>query len=196
MKISIPATNHLCPQALYVYGTNKEDGTPNFGLFSWLSGYFDSEMGVMACIGGDKLTKDRINATKIFSASLVTEELLPFADYFGITDGYNESKMNVPVDIGRGQVLDVPILAKSPWVYELEVKQLIELDGGEIFLCKIRNVLADELLCDETLSVEQRMNMVRPVHSVRQTYFRWNGTTPGNWGEPMKVIQKKNASCF
>lgn len=190
MKITTPALNHLCPQTLYAYGTYKENGKPNFGLFSWLSGYFDKEMGVMVCISGDKVTKDRIHATNVFSANLITEELLPLADYFGITEGYDESKMNVPVEIERGQVLEVPILAKSPWVYELEVDRTIVLDGGEVFLCKIRNVLADELLCDETLSLEQRMNTVRPVHSVRQTYFRWDGTTPGDWKTPMKAIRK------
>lgn len=145
-------------------------------------------MGVMACIGGDKLTKDRIHATKIFSANLVTEELLPIADYFGNTEGYNDNKMNASVETERGRVLNVPILAKSPWVYELEVDRSIALDGGEVFFCKVRNVLADEFICDETLSVEQRMNIIRPVHSIRQTYFKWDGTTAGSWGEPMKNI--------
>lgn len=189
MKKSIPPSNHFCPQTLFVYGTNREDGTPNFGLFSWFSYYFDKEMGVMACIGDEKLTKDRIRATKIFSANLVTEELLPIADYFGNTDGYSENKMKISVETDKGQVLNVPILTKSPWIYELEVDRSIELDGGEVFLCKIRNVLVDEHLCDETLSVEQRINTILPVHSVRQTYFKWDGTSPGNWGTPMKIIQ-------
>lgn len=190
MKISTPALNHLCPQTLYAFGTLKEDGTPNFGLFSWLSGYFDKEMGVMVCISGDKVTKDRIHATKHFSANLITEELLSLADYFGHMEGYDASKMQVPVETERGQVLDVPILAKSPWAYELEVKQSLVLDDGEVFFCKIMNVLADERLCDESLSLEQRMQTVRPVHTVRQTYFRWDGTTPGDWKTPMKMVQK------
>lgn len=37
-------------------------------------------MGVMACICGDKLTKDKIRDTKVFSANLVSEQMLPFAD--------------------------------------------------------------------------------------------------------------------
>lgn len=186
MKKSIEISNHFCPQTLFVYGTTKEDGTPNFGLFSWFSYYFDQEMGVMACIGDEKLTKDRIRATKVFSASLVTEELLPLADYFGNTNGYAEEKMDIPVEIDTGQVLEVPFLAKSPWVYELEVDRSIVLDGGDVFLCKIRNVLVEDYVCDETLTVEQRMQRILPVQSVRQSYFNWDGTSPGNWGEPMK----------
>jgi len=190
MKKSIIPVNHFCPQPLFVYGTNKEDGSPNFGLFNWLSGYFDKELGLMACIAEEKLTKDRIRATKIFSANLVTEEMLPMADYFGNTNGYTESKMKISVETEKGRVLDVPTLVKSPWIYELEVDRSIVLDGSEVFLCKIRNVLANAPLCDETLSVEQRMNTITPVLSIGQTYFKWDGTSLGNWGEPMKNMQR------
>ena len=188
MKKSIPISNHFCPQTLFIYGTYKEDGTPNFGLFCWFSYYFDREMGVMACIGGNKLTRDRIHETKVFSANLVTEELLPLADYFGNVEGYSEGKMRVPVETEKGRLLNVPVLAKSPWVFELEVDRSLPLEGGEVLLCKIRNVLAEELLCDETLSLEKRMETVRPVHSIRQSYFRWNGTEFGPWGEPMQRV--------
>jgi len=184
----MPISNHFCPQTLFLYGTHKEDNTPNFGLFCWFSYYLDTEMGVMACIGGDKLTKDRIHETQIFSANLVTEEILPIADYFGHIEGYSRDKMRVPVETERGRVLNVPVLVKSPWVYELEVDRSIALDGGEIFLCKIRNVLADEMLCDEAMSIENRMNTIRPVLTIRQTYFGWDGTAVGAWGEPMKII--------
>ena len=188
MKKSIPISNHFCPQTLFIYGTYKEDGTPNFGLFCWFSYYFDREMGVMACIGGNKLTRDRIHETKVFSANLVTEELLPLADYFGNIEGYSEGKMRVPVETEKGRLLNVPVLAKSPWVFELEVDRSLPLEGGEVLLCKIRNVLAEELLCDETLSLEKRMETVRPVHSIRQSYFRWDGTEFGSWGEPMQRV--------
>ena len=188
MKKSIPISNHFCPQTLFIYGTYKEDGTPNFGLFCWFSYYFDREMGVMACIGGNKLTRDRIHETKVFSANLVTEELLPLADYFGNIEGYSEGKMRVPVETEKGRLLNVPVLAKSPWVFELEVDRSLPLEGGEVLLCKIRNVLAEELLCDETLSLEKRMETVRPVHSIRQSYFRWDGTEFGPWGEPMQRV--------
>ena len=188
MKKSIPISNHFCPQTLFIYGTYKEDRTPNFGLFCWFSYYFDREMGVMACIGGNKLTRDRIHETKVFSANLVTEELLPLADYFGNIEGYSEGKMRVPVETEKGRLLNVPVLAKSPWVFELEVDRSLPLEGGEVLLCKIRNVLAEELLCDETLSLEKRMETIRPVHSIRQSYFRWDGTEFGPWGEPMQRV--------
>ena len=89
MKVSLSnSTTAYSPQAFYTYGTYKEDGTPNFGLFCWLSFCLDGERCVIACIGGEKLTKDRIRANGCFSANLVTEELLPLANYFGNKSGY------------------------------------------------------------------------------------------------------------
>ena len=96
--------------------------------------------------------------------------------------------MRVPADIERGQVLDVPILTKSPWVYELEVQRSLELEGSEIFICKVRNVLTDEAIYDEPKNVEEWMNTIKPIQSVRASYFKWDGTSFGSFGEPMKGI--------
>jgi len=119
MKKSISISNRFCPQTLFLYGTYKEDNTPNFGLFCWFSYYYDEGLGVMACIGEKKLTKDRIQANKVFPANLVTEEILPIADYFGNKKGYDNDKMNVEIETEKGQVLNVPVLSKSPVVFEL-----------------------------------------------------------------------------
>jgi len=187
MKVSVPISYRFCPLPLFLYGTYKEDNTPNFGLFGWLSYYWDVEIGVIACIGNNKLTKDRIQANRVFSANLVTEELLPIADYFGNKEGYSKDKMNVNVEIEKGQVLDVPVLTKSPWIYELEVNKTITLNNSEVFLCNIKNVLADEYLCDEKLTEEERIKTIRPVHTVCQAYFSWDGNAICSWGEARNI---------
>jgi len=155
--------NNLCPQAVFVYGTNKEDGSPNFGTFTWFSYCWDGGMCVMAAVGGGKMTIDRIRATGIFSANLVTEPLLPLADYLGNNPGRKSSKMDAPIKIGRGAVLDVPILEDSPWVFELEVKQSVPLDGNEVFICKMRNLLVAKALTDGSLSAEEKVRQTAPV---------------------------------
>jgi flavin reductase (DIM6/NTAB) family NADH-FMN oxidoreductase RutF len=176
-------TNDFCPQTLYVYGTYKEDGTPNFGLFCWFSYCWDGELCVMASIGGEKLTKDRIHAGKVFSANLVTEELLPLADWFGSNDGYITDKSLVKAEIEKGSVLNVPVLSNSPWIFELEVKQSIRLDGGEIFICRIANVLADERLVDERASVEERLELLSPVLAMGiERYAALKPGILGKWG--------------
>ena len=184
-KVSIPITNDFCPQTLFLYGTYKEDGTPNFGLFCWFSYYWNNGLCAMACIGEEKLTKDRIDAAGVFSANLVTEAILPLADYFGNKSGRDPDKMRVPVSVTKGAVLDVPILADSPWSFELEVEKTTPLsEGSVLYLCKIRNVLSDPSLADESVSLEERMQKIAPVHTTCQTYFSWNGKVLGNWGEP------------
>jgi flavin reductase (DIM6/NTAB) family NADH-FMN oxidoreductase RutF len=189
-KVSVPISNDFCPQTLFLYGTYKEDGTPNFGLFCWFSYCWDTELGVMACIGGDKLTKDRIHSTGIFSANLVTESILPLADYFGNTEGYTADKMSIPVETTKGSVLNVPVLNSSPLAFELEVSQSLPLDDGEVLLCKIRNVLIEEELADQSKSVEQRIQEIAPVHTTCATYFSFSGKSLGGWGEPMKAMKK------
>ena len=182
IKKSVSPSNDFCPQTLFLYGTYKEDGTPDFGLFCWFSYYWDGELGVMACIGGEKLTKDNIRRDGVFSANLVTGALLPYADYYGTTNGYESTKMDVTLETMPGAVLNVPILVDSPWSFELEVMQTITLDDSDVFLCKIRNVLADEALVDREKSVEELIQAIRPVKTTCQTYFSFAGEKLGGWG--------------
>ena len=142
----------------------------------------------MICIGGEKLTKDRIKAGNVFSANLVTQKLLPMADYLGNKSGYDEDKMNFDTAIGEGKVLDVPILRESPVNFELEVASSIPLDDGEVFLCRIRNVLYDEELTDESLSVGERLRRIAPISTTCSTYFSYTGEVLGAWGEPGKTF--------
>ena len=178
------------PKALFLYGTNKEDGTPNFGLFTWITSCWNGEYSIMACIGEPKLTKDRILAEKVFSANLVNEALLPLADYMGHTPGHTPGKMDIPVNIGRGKVLDVPVLNDSPLTYELEVTKLIPLAEESIILvCGIRNeIKAKEL--ENIASIEECLRLTKPVVSVGQEYFTFEPISKGNWGKWKDVYKK------
>ena len=90
-KVKGELSNDFCPQALYLYGAYEADGTPHFGLFTWFGwcwlGEGEGCLGVMACIGEEKTTKDLIRKNGVFSANLVSEALLPLADYYGHTSG-------------------------------------------------------------------------------------------------------------
>lgn len=183
-RISNVPENKFCPQTLFLYGTYKEDGTPNFGLFCWFSYFLDEQLGVMCCIGGEKLTKDRIKEGKVFSANMVTESLLPIADYLGNTDGYKSGKMDIPIEIEQGKVLNVPVLKDSPWVFELEVQQSIPLNGSEIFLCKIHNTIVAKALKDTSLSVDERLRLAAPVTWIGEgLYYTLNYKSLGTNGD-------------
>ena len=96
--------------------------------------------------------------------------------------------MQIDTGVEKGQVLPVPVLEKCPWTFELEVDKTFQDNGADIYLCKIRNVLADESLCDESLSNEEKLRMIRPACTVGGTYFAWDGHALAKWGEPMKKL--------
>lgn len=189
-KISLPPTNDFCPQTLFLYGTYDEDGEPNFGLFCWASYIWDNELGFMTCIEGDKLTKDRIKAAGVFSANLVTEKLLPLADRLGNTEGRNGGKKGLDIKSEKGRILNVPILSDSPVSFELEVSKTIETDGGTVFLCRIKNVLQEDFLCDDSVPLQERIRTAGPVRTTCSTYFSYDGNALGAWGEPQKLFSK------
>lgn len=181
-KRSVEPKNTLCPQTAFLVGTYREDGAANFGLFCWVTYCWDGELSMIVSIGGGKLTRDRIRATGVFSANLVTEPLLPLADYFGSNSGYDKGKMDVGFNVMPGAVLPVPVLADSPWSFELEVKRSMELDDGIVFLCVIRNVLADEAYLAEGMAMEEKLAAARPVLCMPEVYFSV-GKQLGTWGQ-------------
>ena len=184
MKVSIGRDNKWCPRPLYLFGTFKEDGTPDFGLFCWFSYAWTDGLAAMACLGENKLTLDRIRETKVFSANLVTEATLPLADYLGSVSGYDPEKMNIPLNWEKGQALQVPILTDCPVNFELEVREMIPLndEGSTLILCDIRNTLVDPMLADEGISSAERLERMNPVTTAGHTeYWNWQGQNVGAW---------------
>ncbi len=45
-KVQVKNWNDFCPQQFFLYGTYREDGTPNFGLFCWFS-YLNDPFGTV-----------------------------------------------------------------------------------------------------------------------------------------------------
>ena len=190
-KTSLKPYNDFCPQSLFLYGTYDDEGKADFGLFCWFSYIWDGEMGVMACIGGSKLTKENIHKRKVFSANLVSEKLLPLADFLGNNAGGSPEKMKRTIETEQGRVLPVPVLTDSPVSFELEVRQFIPLDGGEVMLCKIRNVLQDDFLAEGPGTAAEKLAAIAPVHTTCHHYFGWDGRDMGAWGEPMGKLSTK-----
>lgn len=198
-KVNHNYNNDFCPQTLFLYGTKKEDGTPDFGLFCWFS-YVHTEaeggahLGVMVCIGEDKLTKDLVRKNGVFSANLVTEKLLPLADYYGTTSGRNtKDKMKFKPTVEQGKVLDVPTIAESPVTYELRVQKEIHLaEGSDLFVCEICNVSVEETLLDKSVPFIDRLKKAAPAITCGEnTYESIDGRYLGKWGEPRKSLAEK-----
>lgn len=95
---------------------------------------------LVACIGENKLTRDRIRSTGVFSASVVSESLLPDADFCGSHPGYEINKSE-RIETVSGAVLRDADSREKPVDFELEVDKTLRLDergDSEIYVCHIR----------------------------------------------------------
>jgi len=184
-KTSIKGSNAFCLQPLYLYGTYKEDGQPNYGLFCWCCYCYVESQKFVACIGEDKLTRNRIRQTGVFSATIVTENLLPQADWCGTHPGYDFDK-SAQIPSENGAVLNVPVPEKSMWTLELKVDYTLRPNDeydSEIYVCSIENVLADERLEDESLTFEEKLAQIKPVVTMCCKYVPVEFRSLGDWGK-------------
>lgn len=167
------------PMPLFLFGTYTENEKPNYGLFCWMNFCWDGELAVMACLDGNKLTKDRIKATKVFSANLVTESMLPLADYLGHRNGNDGEKIPFDIHTAVGTMLHVPTVEESPLVYELEVVKTISLEGSDIFISHIRNTLVQESIVKSDGKYD--LSLISPAVTSLESYYTLS--KKGDWGQ-------------
>ncbi len=161
---SVDPIYSMCVQPSFIIGTNNEDGSDNFAPITWVSATDggDGEYLLVISMFGTKQTKRNVQRTGIFSANLVSTDMLPLMDYFGSKHAADGKKDDISYDVVRGEVLDVPVLDASRWVYECEVVKSVETGKSTTFFCKIRNVQMDERLnCKDTFDVD--LTVLDPV---------------------------------
>lgn len=161
---SVDPVYSMCVQPSFIIGTNNEDGSSNFAPITWLSVTHEEGDGYLLVISmfGTKRTKQNVLRTGVFSANLVNTKMLPLMDYFGSKSARDGEKKDRPYDVSRGEILDVPTLDESPWVYECEVAKTVETGDSTTFFCRIRNIQMDERLsCRDVFDVD--LGILDPV---------------------------------
>ena len=161
---SVDPVYSMCVQPSFIIGTNNEDGTSNFAPITWVSVTHGEGDGYLLVISmsGTKRTKQNVLRTGIFSANLVSTDMLPLMDYFGSRHAQDSRKDEIEYAVSRGAVLDVPVLDRSRWVYECEVSKTVETGDSTTFFCLIRNIQMDERLkCRDVFDVD--LTVLDPV---------------------------------
>ncbi|MBQ3761361.1 MAG: flavin reductase family protein [Clostridia bacterium] len=161
---SVDPVYSMCVQPSFIVGTNNEDGTPDFAPITWISVTYEEKEGYLLVISmyGTKMTKQNVLRTGVFSANLVSTDMLPLMDYFGSRHAKDGKKDGIPYGFSRGAVLDVPVLDDSRWVYECEVFKSLQTGDSTTFFCRIRNVQMDErLTCRDAFDVD--LTLLDPV---------------------------------
>lgn len=161
---SVDPIYSMCVQPSFIIGTNNTDGSANFAPITWVSATQENGDGYLLVISmfGNKTTKQNVLRTGIFSANLVSADMLRLMDYFGSRHARDGQKNGIPYAVSRGEVLDIPVLDESRWVYECEVEKALETGDSTTFFCRIRNIQMDErLVCRDTFDVD--LTVLDPV---------------------------------
>ncbi len=153
---SIGTNFSMCVQPSFIIGTNNEDGSHNFAPITWVSVTCEKDdYLIVISIFGAKRTKENILRTGIFSANLVSVDMLELMDYFGTHRAEDGNKDDISYDVTRGDVLDIPVLGASRWVYECEVDKSVEVGESTTFFCRIRNIQAyEDFICKDTFDID------------------------------------------
>ncbi len=161
---SVNPVYSMCVQPSFIIGTNNEDGSDNFAPITWVSVTHEEGDGYLLVISmfGTKRTKQNVIRTGVFSANLVSVEMLPLMDYFGSKHAKDGKKNDIEYNVSRGIVLDVPTLDESPWVYECEVARSVETGDSTTFFCRIRNIQVDEKLSPKDI-FDIDLTLLNPV---------------------------------
>ena len=164
VRKSVEPVYSMCVQPAFIIGTNNEDGTDNFAPITWVSVTHEAGDGYLLVISmsGTKRTRQNVLRTGIFSANLVSTDMLPLMDYFGSRHAADGNKDGISYGVSRGEALDVPVLDASRWVYECQVERTLETGDSTTFFCRIRNIQMDErLVCRDTFDVD--LTVLDPV---------------------------------
>lgn len=156
-KKSVGTHFSMCVQPTFIIGTNNEDGSHNFAPITWVSVTCEKDQDYLLVISmyGTKMTKQNVIRTGILSVNLASTDMLELVDYFGSHHAKDSKKDEIPYNVCRGEVVDVPILGESRWVYECEVVRSVETGESTTFFCQIKNVQVDEeLACDGTFNID------------------------------------------
>ena len=154
----------MCVQPAFIIGTKNADGSANFAPITWISVTHEQGDGYLLVISmsGSKATKQNVLRTGMFSANLVSTDMLPLMDYFGAHHAWEGKKDKMEYAVSRGEALDVPVLEQSRWVYECEVSRQVETGDSITFFCPIRNIQMDErLTCVDPFDVD--LTVLDPV---------------------------------
>ena len=154
---SVGTNFSMCVQPAFIVGTNNEDGTYNFAPITWVSATNEKDDDYLLTVSmfGTKKTKQNVIRAGILSVNLVSTDMLELMDYFGTHHAKDGRKEDISYQVCRGEVVDVPILDASRWVYECEVIHSVETGDSTTFFCKIKNIQIDERIeCKDTFDID------------------------------------------
>lgn len=144
MKKNIGVYNAIAPTPVTLVGA-MVNGKPSWFEMVWV-GIAEADY-VAVSIEDDHYTTPGITENKIFSISLVDEQLLAKVDYAGTVSGKKVDKSNL-FDWEKGEK-GAPNPTDAPVTMEVEVVDTLQYGGSHLYVCKILNTYAKEEVLDK-----------------------------------------------
>ena len=136
----LPENNTPCffTQQLFLIGTYDESGEARFAPISWISYTWGEPSCLVISINGTKRTKQNIKRNGMLSATVVTPDLLSFAE------SNNRATMNdthkYDVEFEKGHFLDVPLISNAKFSYECTLLKSVEIGTTHTYFAEIRKI--------------------------------------------------------
>lgn len=127
-------------QQLFLIGTRNEDGTSDFAPISWVSYTAGPPSCLVISISGQKRkkqTSQNIERTRQLSATIVTPDLLPFAEQHNRA---TQRDIVMPHIIEPGRKLDVPLIQGAAWSYECELIEAVQIGQCDTYFAAFRQI--------------------------------------------------------
>ena len=135
-----PENNTPCffTQQVFLIGTYDEDGNPRFAPISWISYTWGEPSCLVISINGTKRTKANIERNGLLSATVLTPDLLVFAE------SNNRATMNsvniTEVETVNGSTLDVPLIKDAIFSYECSLLKSVQIGTAHTYFAEIKKI--------------------------------------------------------
>ncbi|MCL2884667.1 MAG: flavin reductase [Oscillospiraceae bacterium] len=139
-----PMTNDTAgffTQQLFLIGTYNEDGGAHFAPISWVSFTWGPPSCLVLSINGrerKKQTAINIERIRLLSATIVTPDLLSFAEWHNRATAKEGAAILRETE--RGKILNVPLLKETKWSYECEIIKAVRIGACDTYFAAIRGV--------------------------------------------------------
>ena len=171
-KKSIEPQRGFFPQPVYLIGTYKDNNEANFALVTWVTFASVNPPQLMISLRGNKKTKESIMLRKEFTAHLVNESLLDFADFSAMHSGRDIDKCKVYNIIQtKAKTVNAPLLEDSPWIFECRVNKVIDNNDVSVIIADILNIQIDESIKDYSYG-NIDLEMVNPIIYAPGYYYK------------------------
>lgn len=193
MKQKIIGRTIIAPAPVMIVCSYDENGTPNAMNAVWCGQCARDEIAVN--LVPSRKTTENILKTHAFTVSVGTAATLDVCDYFGITYGHNENKIQeAGVNVHKSDSVNAPVLDCFPLTLECKVISTHTERGETRIVGKIENVLADESIITSDGHIDYEALCPIYYDSENKTY-RIIGRNIGNALQDGKSIKNKKAIC-